>query len=66
LVHLRGDPAVQGVDQQKSINSQMDSIGAFHQYLLMVQRRGAQAQQQMEADESTREDLLAEDLNNGS
>ncbi len=61
LVHLKADPAMQSVDSQKSIVSQMDAIGAVRQYLDTGLRIAALAARQISADEETLEEILAEE-----
>ena len=64
LVHLKADPSMQSVDSQKSIVAQMDAIGSFNQYLNHTLQRGVMASKQIESDEATRDEILAEELNN--
>ena len=64
LVHLKADPSMQSVDSQKSIVAQMDAIGAVSQFLTHILQRGALATKQIASDEATRDEILAEDLNN--
>jgi len=62
LVHLKSDPNMQSADSQKAIISQMDSIGSFKQFLQTVAFKSNMAAKAIEADEQTREELLAEGL----
>lgn len=62
LVHLKADPNMQGSDSQKAILTQMDAIGALRQYLETLAQLAGMAQKSIEADEQTRDELLAEGL----
>ena len=62
LVHLKADPNMQGSDSQKAILTQMDAIGALRQYLETLAQLAGMAQKSIEADEHTRDELLAEGL----
>lgn len=62
LVHLKGDPNMQSTEYQVSIVKQMDAISALNQYLQTVFHRAAMAEKAIEADESTRDELLNEDI----
>lgn len=62
LVHLKADPNMQGIDSQKAILTQMDAIGALRQYLETLAQLAGMAQKSIEADEQTRDELLAEGL----
>ena len=64
LVHLKADPSMQSLDSQKSIVSQLDAIGSFSAYLTHTLQRGAMASKQIESDEATRDEILAEELTN--
>jgi len=61
LVHLKADSNMQTVDRQKSILSQMDSIGALAQYFQTVYFKANQAGKAIAADTETRDELLAGD-----
>lgn len=65
LVHLRADPAMQAKDRQDGINKQLDSIACFSQYLREVQQLASMAKRAIVADEATREQMAAEELNDG-
>jgi hypothetical protein len=65
LVHLKADPSMQSADMQKSIVSQMDAIGALHQYFTTVFHKASIARKAIDADEETRDEILAEELSNG-
>jgi len=63
LVHLKADENMQSVQAQASIVKQMDAIGALGQFLQTKQVLATQAARSIAADEETRDELLAEDLN---
>lgn len=60
LVHLKSDPNMQSAESQKSIATQMDSIGNFKQFLAFVKFKAEMAGKAIEADEFARDELLAE------
>lgn len=60
LVHLKGDPNLQDAESQKMILGQMDAIGNFTSYIQKVRHAANTARKAIEADEETREELLAE------
>jgi hypothetical protein len=62
LVHLKSAPQMQTPDRQVAIIRDIDSIGALHQYLALVDSNAATAERNIEADELTREDILREDM----
>lgn len=62
LVHLKADVNMQTEESQKSIIMQMDAIGAFKQYLQLVEFKASMAVKGIAFDEATREELLAEDI----
>jgi hypothetical protein len=64
LVHLKADQNFQSADAQRSIVQQMDAIGALHQFFQTVFHKSNMAQKSIEADEATREEILAEDALN--
>jgi len=61
LVHLKSDPSMQTTEYQESIVRQMDAIGALIQYFNTVYHRASLAEKAIEADEETRDELIAED-----
>jgi hypothetical protein len=61
LVHLKADPAFQTPDRQQSIITQIDAIGALHQYFQTMKYLSAQAQKAIEAANEVRDELLAEE-----
>lgn len=65
LVHLKADPSMQSAESQKSIVSQMDAIGSLHQYFNTVYQKASLARKAIAADEETRDEILAEEANNG-
>lgn len=62
LVHLKGDPSMQTVEYQESIIKQMDAISALNQYFNTVFHRASLAEKAIEADEETRDEMIAEDI----
>lgn len=66
LVHLKAEPAMQTPERQAAIIRDLDSIGAFHQYLMFIETQAARATHAVEQDELTREDILREDLAGGN
>lgn len=65
LVHLKSDQNVQSPDMQKSIMSQIDAIGAISQYFSTVLHKASIARKAIASDEEARDEILAEELNNG-
>lgn len=63
LVLLRADPSMQNDTDQKQILKDIDGIGSFRQYLSTIIHFGRIAEESVKADEITREELLAEELN---
>jgi len=62
LVHLKSDPSMQSEEHQEAVAKQMDSIGGLVHYFRTVAHRAMLAEKAIEADEETREELLAEEL----
>ena len=62
LVHLKADPNMQGDESQKAIISQMDAVGTLSQYLYTQGALANMARNSIEADEQTRDELVAEGL----
>lgn len=62
LVHLKSDPAMQDADHQEAVTKQMDAIGGLVHYFRMVQHQSMLAAKAIEADEETRDELMAEEL----
>jgi hypothetical protein len=65
LVHLKSDQNMQSPDSQRSIVSQMDAIGNLRSFFDTALHSTRLASKAVDADEETREELLAEELNNG-
>jgi len=65
LVHLKAHPGMQSEASQRSILSQMDSIGNLAQFFDTALHMGAQAAKSISDDEDTRAELAAEELSNG-
>jgi len=64
-VLLKAHPGMQTPETQNLLDQQITAIGGLKQYLINVWTEGMQAEAALEADETTREELLQEDLNNG-
>jgi hypothetical protein len=64
-VLLKAHPGMQADNVQHMLNQQITSIGGFKQYLINIYAEGMQAENSLLEDETTREDLLKEDLDNG-
>jgi hypothetical protein len=60
LVHLKADPSMQTPERQASIVKQIDSIGAFSEYLVQIEKFAQLAQRNIEDAEATREEIVAE------
>jgi hypothetical protein len=65
LVHLKADPAFQTVERQASIDTQINGVGQLLQYFMTVSFNAGAAVRAIEADETTRAELLAEEQSNG-
>jgi hypothetical protein len=65
LVHLKSDQNVQSPDMQKSINAQIEAIGAVSQYFSTVLHKASIARKAITSDEEARDEILEEELNNG-
>ncbi|RLB94167.1 MAG: hypothetical protein DRH26_02030 [Deltaproteobacteria bacterium] len=63
-VLLKAHPGMQGEAQQNLLDQQIVSIGGFKQYLISIYSAGETAEETLTADETTREELLKEDLRN--
>ena len=61
LVHLMSDSNMQTPELQQSIHKQMIAIGVFHDYLNTLATRAGMARRAVEADEATRDEILAEE-----
>ena len=62
LVMMKSSHNFQGEQAQKDIIKDIDSIGRLEQYFGAIYQIGHTAQRALEADEETREELLAEEL----
>lgn len=62
-VMLKAHPSLQDEKQQKLLDAQIGAIGNFRQFLIAIYTEGRNAQAALEVDEQTREDILAEGLN---
>ena len=60
LVHLMSDSNMQSPEIQQSIHKQMIAIGVFHDFLNTLATRANMARRSVEADEATRDEILAE------
>ena len=60
LVHLMSDSNMQSPDSQDSIHKQMIAVGGFRDYLDTLAIRADMSRRSVEADESMRDEILAE------
>lgn len=60
LVHLKSDPSLKSPDKQAALLRDIDAIGALSEYFRTIRYNAGMAAQSIEADEQTREELLAE------
>lgn len=60
LVHLKSDPAMDRPEHQASVLRQIDAVGCFTGFLQKIAREASQARHNIEADEQTREEILAD------
>ena len=65
LVHLKSDPAMQNPSSQASVTAQIDAIGGLVQYFRTVGQLASIAAKSIAADETERDELLAEELQRG-
>ena len=61
LVHLMSDGNMQSPEIQQSIHKQMIAVGMFREFLETLTTRANMARRAVEADEATRDEILAED-----
>ena len=61
-VLLKADPNMQDAEAQKSLDNQIIAIGYLRQYFTTIMQLGRMAEQEVKANESTREEILAEQL----
>ena len=62
LVYLKAAPEMQEDLMQKQVISAIDGIGQLRAYLSLLMTQGYSALRALEADEKTREEILAEQL----
>ena len=62
LVLLKADPSMSADSDQSLILKSIDSIGFLRQYFTTIMQLGRMAERSIEADQTTREELLAEEL----
>ena len=60
LVHLMSDSNMQSPEIQQSIHKQMIAVGMFREFLETLTTRSNMARRAVEADEATRDEILAE------
>ena len=60
LVHLMSDSNMQSPELQTAIHKQMIAVGVFRDYLETLAIRAGMARRSVEADEATRDEILAE------
>ena len=60
LVHLMSDSNMQPPEIQQSIHKQMIAVGMFREFLETLTTRANMARRAVEADEATRDEILAE------
>ena len=60
LVHLMSDSNMQSPEIQQSIHKQMIAVGMFREFLETLTTRANMARRAVEADEATRDEILAE------
>lgn len=61
LVHLRGDPAFQTPERQAAVLAQIDAISQLSGYFRTMRFNAQTALKAIEADEATRDEILAEE-----
>ena len=62
LVLLKADPSLQKEEDQNAIIKSIDAIGYFRQYLQTVVQLGRMAENSLQADQQTREEIYEEAL----
>ena len=60
LVQAKSNPSLQSPEMQKSILTQIDSIGNLNLYFSTVAQQAAIARKTIEQDEAVRDEILAE------
>ena len=66
VVLLKADPNVQGDSEQKHIDRIITSIGGLRQYFGTIYQMGNMAHRALEEHKATREEILQEQLNEGT
>jgi hypothetical protein len=61
-VMLKAHPSLQNEAQQNLMDQQITAIGGLKQFLISVFTEGMTAEQSLVADEATREEILAEEI----
>lgn len=61
LVQAKSNPSLQSPEMQKSILTQIDSIGNLNLYFSTVAQQAAIARKTIEQDEAVRDEMLAEE-----
>lgn len=61
LVQAKSNPGFQSAEMQKSILTQIDSIGNLNLYFQTVAQQASMARKNIEQDEVTRDEILAEE-----
>lgn len=61
LVQAKSNPGLQSPEMQKSIMTQIDSIGNLNLYFTTVAQQAALGRKNIEQDESMRDEILAEE-----
>lgn len=59
LVHLKADANMQSEESQEAILTQIDAIGSLTYYMQKIRQQAMHAEKAIEADEETRDELLA-------
>jgi len=62
LVSVKADPEMVTDERQKQVLTAMDGIGSLRNYLRVIMILGDNMEQTLKADETTREELLSEQL----
>ena len=62
LVTLKGDPNMQGSDNQEALLKQMDAIGGLRQYFSATFQLARMAEKALVDDENTRDEVYAEEV----
>ncbi len=62
-VLLKADDQFQTEERQQKMNNSINAIGHFHQYLLKIEKLGLMAQQAIEEQRNTRDEIMKEVVN---